>query len=254
MATRKKPIGNEWVEFEKKWKQFDHEYKLYLCADYGVSYDTAKHWISEGDTTTSSVRRGQKLAEEVVDLDIGQSAVNLDFVSFDIETSGFAADWSILMTAVVKPYGQVPIVFRADEYPEWTAQRSNDLSIVQAVAEELRKHAIIVTHYGSKFDIRFMRLKMVHHRLEPLPLMFGIDTWRIARSNFKMQSNRLEALSRYLELGAKDKPEGTPWVEAAYDGSREAMDKIVEHNIKDCEILERLACLSFPYLKSIPKL
>lgn len=43
-------------------------------------------------------------------------------------------------------------------------------------------------------------------------------------------------------------------MEAAYSGSKEAMDKIVAHNIQDCILLEKLACLTFPFIKSIPRL
>ena len=95
---------------------------------------------------------------------------------------------------------------------------------------------------------------MVKHNLEPLPPMFGIDTWRIAKNNFQVSSRRLQNLVRFFDVGAKGQVEGGLWMSAAYDGSREAMDEIVKHNIVDVEVLEKLACISFPYLKSIPKL
>ena len=110
-------------------------------------------------------------------------AVQLDFVCFDLETSNLNADFSILLTAAIKPFGKEAIVFRADNYPEWTVDRANDSKITRDIAQELRKHAIVIGHYSQKFDLPYFRAKMVKHGIEPLPLMFGIDTWRIAKNN-----------------------------------------------------------------------
>jgi len=181
-------------------------------------------------------------------------AKELDFISFDIETSNLNADFSILMTACIKPYGKDTIVFRADNYPEWEKDRANDYRITVDVSNELKKHAVVITHYGQYFDIPFLRAKMQKHGLDPLPLMYGIDTWRIAKNNFKVSSRRLKNLGTYFDIGDKEGVEGNLWMEAAYNGSKEAMDKIVEHNVIDVEVLEKLACISFQYLKAIPKL
>jgi uncharacterized protein YprB with RNaseH-like and TPR domain len=181
-------------------------------------------------------------------------SVNLDFATFDLETSNLEADFSIILCAAIKPYGLPPIVFRADEYVTWYKNRANDYQIVEDISNELRRHAIIVTHYGERFDIPFLRAKMVRHGLSPLPPMFGIDSWRIAKQNFQVSSRRLKALARFFDIGEKTQVDGTIWLEAAYNGDKEAMDYIVEHNIRDVEVLEKLACITFPYLKSIPKL
>lgn len=181
-------------------------------------------------------------------------AIHLDFVCFDIETSNLKADFSILMSACIKPYGQDVIVFRADNYPEWTTDRANDSQIVRDIAQELRKHAIVIGHFSSGFDVPFLRAKMTKYGLEPLPQMFGIDTWRIAKNNFQVSSRRLKNLVNFFDIGEKDQVEGGTWMEAAYNGSSDALDSIVAHNIVDVKVLEKLACISFPYLRSIPRL
>jgi len=147
------------------------------------------------------------------------------------------------------------MVFRADDYPEWTANRANDRGIVVDIANEIRKHAVVVGHYSERFDVKFLRAKMFRHGLEPLPPMFGIDTWRIAKNNFKVSNRRMKSLSVFAEIPMeKEEPDGTRWMRASFGGDKAAMDDIVLHNIRDVEILEKLACLSFPYLRSISKL
>ena len=252
--NKRKPEEKEFERFCKQWDEVDHDGKLALANLYQVTYDTAKHWRSEGGIPTRKQVKEPKMTITVPELLSMRPSVNLDFVSFDIETSNLDADFSILLTACIKPYGQEPLVFRGDDYPEWNVDRDNDKSITTDIAKELRHHAIVIGHYSQRFDVPFFRAKMVKHGLEPLPPMFGIDTWRIAKNNFKVSSRRLENLTVFFDLGAKHPVTGRLWMKAAYSGSQEAMDEVVEHNIQDVLLLEKLTCISFPYLKSIPKL
>lgn len=254
MTQKKKPEGVAWEDFVDKWYTLDHDGKVLLANYYGVTYDTCKHWVSGAGATRKQVKAAPTMIVTMPELLAMRPSVNLDFVCFDVETSNLAADFSILLTACIKPYGREPIVFRADHYHDWVDDRADDSQIVRDVAEELRKHAVVVAHFGSGFDIPFLRAKMVKHGLEPLPPMFGIDTWRIAKQNFRVSSRRLKNLASFFDIGEKELVEGGLWMEAAYSGSKEAMDRIVAHNIQDVLVLERLACISFPYLKSIPKL
>jgi len=248
-----KPKGRAYETFCKSWEQADHEGKIALCESNNVTYETGRHHYSDAPSEYKT-RKSKPMRMTVDDILESRPAVNLDFCSFDLESSNLNADFSIMLAACIKPYGQDVIVFRADEYPEWQSNRADDSKITKDIAQELRKHAIIIGHYSQKFDIPFLRAKMLRHGLEPLPPMFGIDTWRVAKNNFKVSSRRLKNLATYFDVGEKEGVEGALWMDAAYNGSKEAMDKIIKHNIIDVEVLEKLACLTFPYIRSIPKL
>ena len=249
------PIGKE-QEFCQAWDSASHQEKLKLAEQYKVSYDTARHWRSDCRVvpTSDSEPNMQMTIEDILGY---RPAINLDFVSFDLETSNLNADFSVILSAAIKPFGQDTIIFRADRYPAWQrGLRRNDSGIVRDIVAELRKHAIVITHYGSdgRFDLPFLYAKMVKHGIDPLPTMFGIDSWKIARAKFKISSRRLANLGHFFDIGEKSGVDPNLWMEAVYDGSTEALDKIVEHNIIDVEVLEKLAALSFPYIRSIPKL
>ena len=256
MPLRKKPIGEDLKKFCVLWDEGSHEEKIQLAEQYGTSYDVAKHWRSDSAVECPAIKKDTErpLRMTVDDLLAMKPAINLDFVSFDIETSNLKADFSVLLTAVIKPFGCDPIIFRADDYKGWAKDRANDVAITIDIANELRKHAIVITHYGTRFDVPFLRAKMVHHGLEPLPMMFAIDTWKIARDNFQVSSRRLKNLGTYFSLGEKEAVDGGLWMQAAYNGDRASMDAIVAHNVRDCEVLEKLGAVSFPFLRSIPKL
>ncbi len=257
--NRKKPTGQTWEEFSGKWSQLPHAGKVALASDYGVSYGTARHWICEGKTDPVKTTAAAINDTAPVELPIEQELfaipyrTELDFVTFDIETTSLKADFSIILSAAVKPFKRDPVVFRADTYPTWRTARDDDSGIVRDISQELARHAIVITHYGSKFDLPYLRAKAMRYGCPALPPMFGIDTYYIAKANFLVSSRRLENLCRYFGLGQKSGVEGNLWNKAAFAGDKEAMDAIVKHNCQDVELLERLASMSFSYLKSLPK-
>jgi len=261
MGNRRKPVGAAWEDFKQKWAASDHEHKLYMCADFGVTYDTARHWIAQGDTS-SAVQEAAIATEDeptealeaIMDTMAIPTRTMLDFVSFDLETTNLTADFSIIMCACIKPFGQDAIVFRGDSYPTWRENRSNDQPIVVDITNELSKHAVVLTHYGTNFDIRYLRGKLARYGLPNLPPMFGVDTYQVAKQNFKVSRRRLETLGEYFQLGEKSGVKGNLWLDASLNGNSRALDAIVAHCIVDVELLEKLGALSFPYMRSIKRL
>ena len=163
MSTRKKPRGAEWEAFVEEWYINNHEGKLALAKRYDITYDTAKHFISESGATRKQVREelptGKVAQEEAIKEVLALTPrAKLYFSAFDIEATGLKADFSVLLSAVIKPYGQEPTVFRADDYPNWAeGKRGDDFSICRAIAQELAQHAVIFTHYGTGYDIKYLR-------------------------------------------------------------------------------------------------
>jgi hypothetical protein len=156
LATRKKPSGQEWQTFAEAWRAADHDGKIALTQKVGVTYDTAKHWITEGDTSLAQGCEGQGFEGVSGETDslVGEilatvSRVHLDFVSFDLETTNLKADFSVVLSAAIKPYGLDTKVYRADNYSAWQqGQRHDDHEIIVDISRELARHAIVVTHYG----------------------------------------------------------------------------------------------------------
>jgi len=257
VASRKRPSEQEFKEWCSRWDKSNHDEKVALATEYGITYETARHWRSDYDVPKQVIVEPPIRSEAedfVAEILCSPPRVKLDFVSFDIEATGLKADFSIMLSAVIKPFNKAPIVFRGDDYPSWVSNRADDRAILSDVTKELAQHAVVITHYGHKYDIPFVRAKMMRYGLPPLPPMFGMDTFCLAKTNMCVARRRLDALSSYLELGSKSSVEGRLWLEAGLKGSKEAIDAIVKHNIQDCVILERLASVMFPYSKSMRRL
>lgn len=129
--------------------------------------------------------------------------------------------------------------FRLDELSkDWDKRRSNDYPVVKAVAEELVKYDIICAHNGAKFDLPFLRTRMMRWNMMPLPKIKCLDPLQILRNQFRLSSNSLDRCTGFLGINNKTPVDGEIWLKAALDGNRNAMGYIVKHCVEDVKMLE----------------
>jgi uncharacterized protein YprB with RNaseH-like and TPR domain len=160
---------------------------------------------------------------------------------FDLETSSLNADFGIVLCAVVQSATGESTVLRGDEInPGWKKGRSDDSALVAAIANELIKYDIICAHNGKRFDVPFIQTRLARWGLSPMPKLRLIDPVLLARNNYKMSSNSLQRLLGMFGLNEKTVVDNDVWLRAALDGDSDAMDYIVEHCVKDVEMLAKL--------------
>ena len=162
---------------------------------------------------------------------------------FDLETSGFYADSSILLCCSVKTYLQNDVrTIRADRYPNWKTGRTQEKQFVLAVLNELDGYDILVAHNGEYFDKGYLNAKAIQYGLYPvMRAIKTIDPLLISRRHLKLGRNSLAALIDYLHIPVKKTPiELHVWTKAALEGNKACMDKIVEHCEHDIMTLEKV--------------
>ncbi len=166
---------------------------------------------------------------------------------FDLETSGFFADSAILLCCSIKPYdcyitGRKTKVktLRADTYPAWKLNKTNEKKFIEDVLDELDNYDILVAHNGEYFDKGFMNAKAIQFGLEPvMRFKKSIDPCLASRRHLRLGRNTLAAIIDYLHIPVKKTPiELHVWTQAALEGSVKCMDRIVEHCEHDVVTLE----------------
>lgn len=174
----------------------------------------------------------------------------IKIATFDIETTHLAADFGIILCAVIKAHekGAKPIVLRGDQLnPQWSTRRSCDKAIAKRLAEELSAFDVLVAHNGTRFDIPFIRTRLARWSLRPLPEIKLIDPCKISRAKLRMSYNSLDKIAGFLGCNSKTDVTGEMWVRAALDGDRKAMDYIVDHCVEDVETLTGIVDAVKPY-------
>ncbi len=132
-----------------------------------------------------------------------------------------------------------------------------DKKLVESLYGAMVKFDRIITHYGTYFDLPFIRTRAVIHRL-PFPAkgtLYHTDVWRLAKTYLKLSSNRQDSVARAI-LGNSIKTHMDPQLWAIIQfGSRTqrkaGLDYVIDHNIKDVIQLRENYLALKPYIREI---
>ena len=157
----------------------------------------------------------------------------------DIEATNLAANFGYILCISYKYFGEKKVMtIKISDSPSFNKDPTNDKWIVKEISKVINDSDMVVTWYGSKFDIPFIQTRLLGHRLPPLPSIPHIDGWRIAKYKMKLNSNRLASVSEFLGLENKTPLTGTIWVKASA-GNKKALNYIVNHCEQDVIVLEQ---------------
>lgn len=172
---------------------------------------------------------------------------------FDLETSALEADRGVILCACIKSSKRRGIItIRTDHNSKgWKkGKRGDDKETVKQVAKILSEHDVLVAHNGTRFDMPFLRSRMLRWGMERMPNLKIVDPCSIAYRHFKLRSNSLAAVADHIGVKERKTPlDMSIWADAFLNGSRKAMDKIVEHCVADIKVLEGVLRVVTPYIK-----
>jgi uncharacterized protein YprB with RNaseH-like and TPR domain len=170
---------------------------------------------------------------------------------WDCETTNLSASFGTLLAIAYKWHGKprvyVPTIL--DYSPKGML---DDGPLVRDFLEVYCRADYTVAHYGSRFDLPYLQTKCLKHGLGPAPNIPLIDTWRVARDNFKLHSNRLAAWLEYLDCQHEKRAMRTDdWLHAAH-GCPKAMKAVKERAKYDVLALEEVFDRMRPWIKNEP--
>lgn len=177
---------------------------------------------------------------------------------FDIETTDLKANFGHMLLWAAKFVGEDEIhTARIDNnlgYGRTAHSMIDDKRIVLALRDLVNSADAVVYHYGDRFDLRFLNTRCLEHGELPPHKLTSIDTWKVARSNLAMTSNRLVTLAESFggdhQKGSISKEQ---WKLAAH-GHRETLDAMLEYCIGDVLATEAVYLKLRPLMASHPTL
>jgi hypothetical protein len=169
---------------------------------------------------------------------------------WDIETSDFKANFGHMLMWAAKFVGEEPVFRgRIDQTPGYgktPLSMINDREIVESIRDLVDSAGAIVHHYGDRFDLRFLNTRCLEWGLLPPGKPTTIDTWKVAKFNLAMTSNRLGTLAESFggdhQKGGLSKEQ---W-KLAVHGDRDVLDAMMQYCIDDVLATEAV------YLKMRP--
>lgn len=166
----------------------------------------------------------------------------------DIEASNLAADFGIILSYAIKVDGKKKI------YADILTKKDLDSGVLdrrllENLLNDLKNFDEIVTYYGTRFDIPFIRSRYLYWKQRDkkfAKLQFPYygyikhkDVYYMAKNRLKIHRNRLEDVCRLLKIKGKTHFDGEHWVKSL-TGNKKSLNYILDHNIKDVIILEKV--------------
>lgn len=177
-------------------------------------------------------------------------------LSFDIESGGvnaFKSDLGfVLMFGYKWAHEKKAHVITIDRS---SLQRFDDRKLLVEASKLLTEADIIVGHFASVFDRRFLQGRLLIHQLPPIPATKLRDTCMIARSVANYSSNRLKHLANIL--GLQNRKHDSLWPEAWFQvmrGDTQSLAKMGEYCKGDVLAVEELYFRLRPFDNNHPRI
>jgi len=173
----------------------------------------------------------------------------------DIEAGGLKANVDIMLSWAIKTFDKDEIWYD-NVTPQSLNNGIRDSKILGTLVDKMWDYDRIVTHYGAnfRFDIPFIRTRALILAKQGLfdmadfpkgglnPEMWLSDTYPMAKKYLKLTSNRQDCIGEtILAENIKTRVDFRYWESVKYGSIKEkkqALDYIVEHNLRDAEQLE----------------
>jgi uncharacterized protein YprB with RNaseH-like and TPR domain len=159
----------------------------------------------------------------------------------DIEfSSGFVANYGYILTYAIKTLGK-------REYYSGTITKKDidlfnfDKNVVKKLVNDLNKYDEIITFFGTKCDIPYIRSRALRYNID-FPLYGFIrhkDIYYLVKHKLRLSSNSLESACQFLGIKGKNHINPNVWLRASH-GCEKSIDKVLIHNLKDVRLTEKL--------------
>jgi len=182
--------------------------------------------------------------------------MDLKYGFLDIESTGsFKAQWGHIMSWCIKDEGEDgEIHYDVIRRSEAINPNVLDKRVVKSLVNKMKDYDVIVTYYGTRFDIPFIRTRALMQGIKD-PLAYGdnihFDLYFTVRRKFSLQGNGLDnACKALLGDSNKTKIDHEWWLKARL-GDKEALEYVLEHNKMDVVDTERLYNVVVPYRRRV---
>lgn len=141
---------------------------------------------------------------------------------------------------------KVEAVSTLDDPKRYAKDPHDDTHVVKVLHGVLSQADVVIGHNSDSFDNRYVNTRILKLGLDPLPPVATIDTYRIAKQKFLLNSNKLDYIGKYLGLGQKIKTTPGLWMRVM-QGDKKAVEEMVAYNKQDVLLLEKVFLKLQPY-------
>ena len=126
-----------------------------------------------------------------------------------------------------------------------------DKSLVRKFSKVLMDCDVAIAHNGDGFDYKWLKGRAMFHRLPPVTGVQTIDTYKLSRANFNLNSQKLDYLSQFLFRKHKLTTNFSLW-KKVWLNDKKALNYMMEYCEMDVRLLEDAYNEILPYCEKLP--
>jgi DNA polymerase elongation subunit (family B) len=142
--------------------------------------------------------------------------------------------------------------YKSEEILFDSIHQSKPKQMMEEMHKLLDEADAVVTYNGINFDHKHINSQFLLHKMHPPSAYKQIDLLRTMRRKFKFPSNKLDYVTRRLEIGEKEKHEGMELWQKCMAGDDKAWKTMRKYNEKDVLIMEETYTKLLPWISSHP--
>jgi uncharacterized protein YprB with RNaseH-like and TPR domain len=167
----------------------------------------------------------------------------------DIETSNLKANFGIVLCwCILTEDGTL--------YEDWLSENDvlsgyEDRRVVNSCIEKMRTFDRVITHFGTYFDIPFLRSRALIHGIDfpEYGELYHTDVWKISKSKLCIHSNRQDVIAESLRGKTVKTRIAHPAWRKAMMGNEEAIMEVIDHCEHDVEDLKSNYITLSPFIR-----
>lgn len=181
----------------------------------------------------------------------------------DIETApNIVAHWACGYKQTVSPESLIQERFMISAQWSWNGskiiegklsniKKADDKQLIKTLSKELRKADIIVGHNVKKFDARWIEGRALLNGLPPTgaPFIPTIDTMRLAKQAFALNSYKLDYIAKALGIGQKIKTSYNDWMDVLVNKDMSRAEFLLKYGKEDVSLNRKVFYKLLPFVK-----
>jgi DNA polymerase elongation subunit (family B) len=123
----------------------------------------------------------------------------------------------------------------------------DDYHVVEALHKVLGEADVIIGHNSDNFDTPYVNTRALYHGFPALPPIASVDTYKVAKAKFRLNSNKLDYIGQFLKVGKKKPTSPGLWMRVL-NGDTKAIKEMIEYNKHDVTLLRDVFMKLKPYV------
>jgi DNA polymerase elongation subunit (family B) len=185
-----------------------------------------------------------------------ETAPNLAYVwgKWEQDVIAFKEHWYMISFAWKWLGEKETYVVALPDFKTYKKDKTSDEELCKKLWDLFNEADILIGHNGDSFDIKKSNARFLKWGLEPPHPYKTVDTLKIARRNFKLDSNKLDDLGDYFKLGRKVHTGGFNLWLGCLSGDVDSWALMKKYNRQDVILLEKVYYKLRGWDKSAPNL